>query len=72
MLLSSEPLKFGALTPFFLHHPVFNRKDDLEVGFMLLSQARKDGVTPNLVMSRCIIGKFNCLLLNSVMILPFE
>lgn len=33
------------------------RMDDLEVGLMLLSQAKKDGVAPNLVMCRCIIGK---------------
>lgn len=34
------------------------RKDDLEAGLMLLSQAKQDGVTPNLVMCKCIIGKF--------------
>lgn len=33
------------------------RKDDLEVGLMLLSQAKKDGLAPNLVMCRCLIGK---------------
>lgn len=32
------------------------RKDDLEAGMMLLSQAEKDKVVPNLVMCRCIIG----------------
>lgn len=33
------------------------REHDLEVGLMLLSQAKKDGVSPNLVMCRCFVGK---------------
>ncbi|KAI4297591.1 hypothetical protein L6164_037476 [Bauhinia variegata] len=33
------------------------KKDDLEAGQMLLSQAKKDGVFPNLIMCRCIIEK---------------
>lgn len=41
----------------FSVHPVC-RKDDLESGQMLLSQAENDGVAPNLVMCRCIIGEF--------------
>lgn len=35
------------------------RKDDIDVGLMILSQARKDSVAPNLVMCRCLVGKFN-------------
>lgn len=34
--------------------------DDIEVGLMLLSQAKKDGVSPNLVMCRCLIGELVC------------
>ncbi|KAI4297595.1 hypothetical protein L6164_037480 [Bauhinia variegata] len=30
--------------------------NDLEAGQMLLSQAKKDGIVPNLIMCRCIIG----------------
>ena len=33
------------------------RKDDLEVGLVLFPQAKKDGIFPNIVMCRCIIGK---------------
>lgn len=40
----------------FLHHTC--RKDDIEAGLMLLSQAKKDRIAPNLTMSRCIIGKY--------------
>ena len=32
------------------------RKDDIEADLMLLSQAKKDGICPNIVMCRCIIG----------------
>ncbi|RDX65611.1 Pentatricopeptide repeat-containing protein MRL1, chloroplastic, partial [Mucuna pruriens] len=32
------------------------KKDDMEAAQMLLSQAKKDGVAPNLIMCRCIIG----------------
>lgn len=39
-------------------HLVTCRKDDLEVGLVLFSQAKKDGISPNLLMSRCILGKF--------------
>ncbi|KAK2978321.1 hypothetical protein RJ640_017172 [Escallonia rubra] len=35
------------------------KKDDLEVGLMLYSQATKDGLPPNLVMCRSLIGKIN-------------
>lgn len=33
------------------------RMDDLEVGLKLLSQIKKDDVSINLVMCRCVIGK---------------
>ncbi|KAG5007917.1 hypothetical protein JHK85_026459 [Glycine max] len=33
-----------------------DRKDDMEAAQMLLSLAKKDGVVPNLIMCRCIIG----------------
>ncbi|KAI9128748.1 hypothetical protein K1719_000231 [Acacia pycnantha] len=35
------------------------KKDDLEAAQMLLSQAKMDGVPPNPVMCRCIIGRRN-------------
>ena len=39
------------------HSKLFSyRKDDLEVG-LILSQAKNDGICPNIVMCRCIIGK---------------
>ncbi|KAJ4716706.1 putative Pentatricopeptide repeat-containing protein [Melia azedarach] len=32
------------------------KKDDIEVGLILLSQAKEDGVTPSLTMFKCVIG----------------
>lgn len=37
---------------------IFCRKDDVDVGLMLLSEAKEDGITPNLTMFKCVIGKF--------------
>ena len=36
---------------------------------MLLSLAKKDGVVPNLIMCRCIIGESHWILLDSIMVL---
>lgn len=47
------------LFPFSLIFSLFCRKDDLEAGLMLLSQAKKDCVAPTLIMSKCIISKLN-------------
>ncbi|KAJ6925250.1 hypothetical protein NC651_009792 [Populus alba x Populus x berolinensis] len=35
------------------------RKDDLEAGLMILSQAKKDCVAPTLLMGKCIISMLN-------------
>lgn len=43
-------------------HAIVCRKDDLEVGLTLYSQAKNDGITPNIVMSRCVIGKLTNIL----------
>lgn len=43
-------------TGFIFSTLITYRNDDLEAGLMLIAEAKRDGVGPNLVMCRCVIG----------------
>lgn len=56
------------LTWTHLFSACFCRKDDMEAAQMLLSQAKKDGAAPTLIMCRCIIGE-HCRILSDLSII---
>lgn len=55
--ISCQFISFGISEFYHLFQLSHDRKDDLDIGLMLLSHAKKDGVSPNLVMCRCLLGK---------------
>lgn len=55
--ISCQFISFGISEFYHLFLLSHDRKDDLDIGLMLLSHAKKDGVSPNLVMCRCLLGK---------------
>lgn len=59
MLVNVCSCFFIRIIPFSLIFSLFRRKDDLNAGLMLLSQAKKDCVPPTLIMGKCIIGKLS-------------